>query len=42
LVDVNLLVEPAASAVMVEESGCGYNGCSLHSKPTETGWPIFY
>ena len=29
LVDVNLLVEPAASAVMVDESNCGCNGCSL-------------
>jgi hypothetical protein len=42
LVDVNLSVEPAASVVMVEESNCGYNGCSLNSKPTGTGWPIFY
>jgi len=26
LVDVNVLVEPAASVVMVEESNCGYKG----------------
>ena len=30
LVDVNLIVEPATSVVVVEESNCGYNGCIIN------------